>query len=214
MILAEQGAKELLGHKGIPVIPVQSVPSLEAAQTQAQAMGFPVVLKLSSARHSHKTEVGGVRLNLRNAAELESAFGDLARLREALDPAAAIIVEPMAAAAAEFFVGVQRHPDFGWVMTFGLGGIWLELMQDVSFRLLPASRKDFQEMLDELRSWPQLRKGFRHLPAVGVESLLDLMQLVAAFALEYPGLEEMDLNPVMAYADRALVVDARMVLSD
>jgi hypothetical protein len=214
MVLAEKEAKELLEQAGIPVVPVKTVSSPGEAETRAQVMGYPVVLKLSSSIHSHKTEIGGVRLNLQNAAELVNAYQDLAHLGRQLDPDAAIIIEPMAAAGAELFLGAQRHDDFGWVMTLGLGGIWLELIQDVAFRLLPAGRQDFREMLDELHSWPKLRDGFRHLPAVGAEPLVDLMERVAAFALSHPGLQEMDLNPVLGFPDRALVVDARMVLGD
>jgi acyl-CoA synthetase (NDP forming) len=93
----------------------------------------------------------------------------------------------------------------------GLGGIWLELVRDVSFRLLPATRQDFAAMLAELKSWPKLRAGFRHLPPLSDGIVVDLVERIAVFVLAHPEIAEMDLNPVTAYSDRALVVDARIV---
>jgi succinyl-CoA synthetase beta subunit len=214
MILAEYEAKRLLEESNIPVVPVRVVDSTDAARLEAERFGYPVVLKLCSAVHTHKTEVGGVILDIGDSEQLEQSMVKLSNLRDRLDPRAVIIVEPMAKSGAELFIGVQKHEKFGLVISLGLGGIWLELLQDVSFRLLPARRCDYREMLSELQAWPKLRSGFRHLPAVDETQLLDLIERVGAFASARPDLREMDLNPVMAYADRAVVVDARMVMVD
>lgn len=213
MILAEYEAKRLLEQAQIPVIPVKSVRSFDDAAIEAQAIGYPVVLKLSTAEFSHKTDIGGVFLNLRNRGELERAFAEVAELRDRLDPDGNIIIEAMADPGAEFFVGTQRHSSFGPVMSLGIGGVWLELFKDVSFRLLPATRVDFEDMLQELKAWPKLHEGFRHLAPVQAEPLVALMATVAAFVLEKTEIEEMDLNPIIVYADRALVVDARIVVA-
>jgi acyl-CoA synthetase (NDP forming) len=170
-----------------------------------------VALKFASPAFTHKTEIGGVRLNLRQPSEIEEAFGHLQKLRQDLDPSAAIILEPMAPTGVELFIGYQRHPAFGPVLSLGLGGIWLELVRDVSFRLLPATRQDFAAMLAELKSWPKLRAGFRHLPPLSDGIVVDLVERIAVFVLAHPEIAEMDLNPVTAYSDRALVVDARIV---
>ena len=214
MILAEYEAKDILERAGIPVVSARAVQSLERAVAEAEEMGFPVALKLSSAIYVHKTEIGGVLLNIGNVGELERAFAKLESLRERLDPAARIIVESMAPAGAEFFIGIQRHPAFGLLISFGPGGVWLELMEDVAFRLLPATRGDLQEMFQELRCWPKLRQGFRNLPPVDPEPLVDLMEQLGSFAVEWPVLMEMDLNPVIAGSEGAVVADARIVLRE
>lgn len=212
MILPEHEAKQLLQKAQIPVAPTTIIDSMENARTQAREIGYPVVLKLSTSRFSHKTDVGGVLLNITDDEAVHQAFTELTQLRERLDPAAAIIIEPMVSPGAELFIGFQRHPGFGPVISLGLGGVWLELVKDVAFRLLPAERYDFQEMLTELKSWPKLRDGFRHLPAVNADKVVDLMESIATFALEQPDTQEMDLNPVMVYSEHALVVDARIAM--
>jgi len=211
MILPEHEAKELLEKAHIPVVPTRTVDSFEEADTEARKMGYPVVMKLSSGRFSHKTDIGAVFLNIQDKPGLQKSYAELTGLRDKLDRQAAIIVEPMAPEGAEFFIGIQRHESFGLVMTMGLGGVWLELFKDVAFRLLPATRSDFREMLSELKGWPKLRAGFRNLPPVDSENMLQLMERVAEFILKRDEILEMDLNPIMAYPDRALVVDARMV---
>lgn len=212
MILPEHQANRLLSDAGIPMIPMKIVDSAKEAKAEAGSLGYPVVLKFSSSLHSHKTEVGGVFLNLANERNVENAYGELEKLREQLDRQAAIILEPMAPAGAEFFIGFQLHPQFGPVMSLGLGGISLELLQDVAFRLLPAGKADFEEMLFELKSWPKLHKGFRNLPPVNAIYLLNLMEKTAEIALSHPGVEELDLNPVVVRSDGAMVVDATIVL--
>ena len=214
MILAELEAKELLEKAGIPVVPTRAVSSLEQAVEEAKNMGYPVALKLSSALYVHKTEIGGVLLHIQNDAELERDFRKLEGIREKLDPAALIVVEPMAPAGAEFFIGIQRNPSFGLLISFGLGGVWLELIKDVAFRLLPATRSDLQEMFQELASWPKLQKGFRSLPPVAAEPLVDLMEQLGSLAVEWPVLMEMDLNPVIAGSTGPVVADARIVLRE
>lgn len=211
MILAEHEAKELLDKARIAVVPTRLVDSLEEAENESQKIGYPVVMKLSSGRFSHKTDIGGVFLNIQDKQELEKSYAKLTKLRDKLDKQAGVIVEPMAPAGAEFFIGIQRHESFGPVMSMGLGGVWLELLKDVTFRLLPATRSDYREMLTELKAWPKLKTGFRNLPPVDLENMLQLMERIGDFILQREDILEMDLNPIMAYADRALVVDARMV---
>lgn len=212
MILPEHDANRLLAEAGMPVVPMAIVKSPREAKREAGALGYPVALKLSSARHTHKSEIGGVALNLQNGGEVEKGFLRLDGLRERLDGDAKIILEPMAPEGAELFLGYQRHPQFGPVMSFGLGGIFLELTRDVAFRLLPARAADFEEMLEELGAWPRLKKGFRHLPPVGEGGVLRLMEQVADFALSRRDLRELDFNPVIARSEDVWLVDATIVL--
>jgi len=213
MILPEHEAKELLEKAQVPVIPTRIIDSLQDAEEAVEQMGYPLVLKLSTGRYSHKTDVGGVFLNIEDMPALLRAYDELTNLREKLDPEAVIIIEPMAPPGAEFFIGIQRHDSFGLVMSLGLGGVWLELIKDVSFRLLPAGRSDFKEMLSELKTWPKLRDGFRNLPPVNADHLIDLMEKVSELSLRQANMSEMDMNPVIAYADQAVVVDARIVMA-
>ncbi len=211
MILPEHESNRLLTDAGVPRIAMRVVNSREEAIESADRTGYPVVLKLSSSLYTHKTEVGGVVLHLKNEEDVESAFEKLEFLRNRLDPLASIILEPMAPAGAEFFVGYQRHPQFGPVISLGLGGVSLELLQDVAFRLLPAGVGDFSEMLAELKTWPKLNKGFRNLPPVDESLILTLLQSASCCVLSHPEIEELDLNPVIVHARGATVVDARIV---
>ncbi|MHC1742788.1 MAG: acetate--CoA ligase family protein [Syntrophobacteraceae bacterium] len=212
MILPEYEANRLLADAGLPMIPVKGVESVDEAKNAAAAFACPVVLKLSSSKHTHKTEIGGVCLNLTTTQDLTSAFQKLEALRRELDEEALIILEPMAESGSEFFIGFQRHPQFGPVLSFGLGGISLELFKDVAFRLLPARAADFREMLSELKSWPKMRDGFRSLPPVEEANVIDLLEKTAAFALDHPEVDELDLNPVIMTARGATIADAAIIL--
>lgn len=213
MILPEHAANRLLAEAGIPVIPLIVVDSPEAAKKEARGFGRPVALKFSSAKFPHKSEISGVYVNLAEDGEIEAAFIKLDGLRRRLDAEAKIIIEPMARAGAELFIGYQLHAQFGSVLSIGLGGIFLELTEDVAFRLLPAKECDFREMLAEVRSWPKLRAGFRNLPPADETHVLDLMRRVADFALSHPDLRELDLNPVVAGSDGTCVIDAMILLA-
>jgi succinyl-CoA synthetase beta subunit len=211
MILPEHEANRLLTGAGVPMIPARAVNSADEAKKEAADLGYPVVLKLSSSIHTHKTEIGGVLLNIADDRQLEDAFGKLEALREQLDRQATLILEPMAGSGAEFFIGFQRHRQFGPLLSFGLGGISLELFKDVAFRLLPARAADFREMLSELQSWPKMRGGFRNLPPVAEERVIHLLQQVADFVLAHPEIGELDLNPVIMGTRGATVADATII---
>lgn len=214
MVFPEHKAKQMLSKHGINVVPTEKIDSIMNLEASAEYFGFPVVLKLSSALYSHKTEVGGVIVGLKNYEELEKAYVRLEKLRKDLDPEADIIIEPMIKQGIEFFVGVKRHENFGLVMTFGLGGIFLELVKDVSFRLLPASLPDYAEMVTELKSWAKIESGFRDFPPVKLKDLVEVLDQVGNFAIQEPGIVEMDLNPITYSDGRYLVVDARIVKAD
>ncbi len=214
MILAEHEALQWLKEGGLPAVPARTVASLDAARTEARRLGYPVVLKLSSTRHTHKTEIGGVLLNLKDEADLADAYGRLEALRAAKDPTAKILLEPMAPRGIECFVGVQHHPQFGPVISTGLGGVWLELFSDVAFRLIPARTGDFLEMVRELQCWAKLEKGFRDLPALDPHRVARLLNDVADFVLQRPTIQELDLNPVIFTARESVVVDATIVVAD
>ncbi|HDM78696.1 MAG TPA: hypothetical protein ENG51_19880 [Deltaproteobacteria bacterium] len=211
MVFPEHEAKLMLRESGIDVVPTEKIDSIMNLEASAEYFGFPVVLKLSSSKYTHKTEIGGVIIGLENYEELERAYVKLDKLRRELDPEASVIIEPMIKPGFEFFIGVQRHENFDHVLSFGLGGVFLELIRDVSFRLLPASHADYTEMVEELKSWPKLRDGFRDFPPVNVNELVRMLDEVGNFAIRETGLQEMDLNPITYTDGKFLVVDARIV---
>jgi acyl-CoA synthetase (NDP forming) len=212
MILPEHEANRMLADAGMPMIAMREVKSAEDARMRAGDLGCPVALKLSSVLYSHKTEVGGVLLNLASEEDVGKAFEKLEKLRDSLDSRASIIMEPMAPTGTEFFIGFQLHPQFGPVMGLGLGGVWLELIQDVTFRLLPARMADFREMCAELKSWSKLQRGYRNLPPLDEGILTNLMEKTAEVALSHPEIVELDLNPVVVRSDGAIIVDARVLI--
>lgn len=214
MILPEHSANKLLADACIPVIPLIVIDSPEEGISEAHRLGQPVALKFSSAKFPHKSEIGGVYVNLSDAGDIEKAFNKLDGLRSRLDGEGKLILEPMAPVGAELFIGYQLHAQFGPVMSIGLGGIFLELTEDVAFRLLPAKECDFREMLGELHSWPKLRAGFRNLPPADERNILVLMQLVADFILSRPDIRELDLNPVVVSSDGPCIVDAMIVVDE
>ncbi len=214
MVLPEYEAKHLLSEKGIDVVPAEKIESLTNLEASGEYFGFPVVLKLSSSRYSHKTEIGGVILGIENYNDLEKAYVRLDDIRRRIDPDSSIIIEPMIRDGIEFFAGIKRHRNFGLVISFGLGGIFLELIKDVSFRLIPALSCDYAEMVSELKCWPKLKEGFRGYRPVEIEKVVDVLEKIGEFASAEPDLVEMDLNPITYTDGRFVVVDARIVKRD
>jgi acyl-CoA synthetase (NDP forming) len=163
-------------------------------------MGFPVVAKVASADITHKTDVGGVRLGLQDADAVGQAWDAIMASVEAKAPGARIdglLVERMAAAGGvETFVGVSRDPVFGHVLTFGLGGVYVEIFKDVARRLLPLQREEAHAMVREIRSFALL-DGARGRPKADVEALVDLLLAVSDFVGRHRAqIQELDLNPV------------------
>jgi acetyltransferase len=204
---------EFLESRGFACIFSRSADSPGKAVHLAHRIGFPVVLKINSPDILHKSDCGGVRLNLQSAPQLRAAYGKMMEDVRAKFPEARIsgvIVSAMAAPGLELLLGMNRDPQFGPVIMCGLGGIAVELLRDVSMRLLPITRKDAVEMLEELKGAPLLR-GFRGNPPIDRDAVVDGLLKLAAIALEYPEIDEIDLNPVLAYSEGMVVVDARII---
>lgn len=210
--LLEPEAKELCREHGIPVgkWEVASTPG-EAREASAR-LGFPVVLKIVSSDIVHKSDVGGVALNLREVKEVEDAFR---RMRSICDSGGyrfeGVLVEPMALPGVETIIGGKRDPQFGPVILFGLGGIFVEIFKDVAFRVAPLDRADAMEMISELRALPLL-KGARGRKAADLEALADSLLKVSDMMVKEEAIVELDLNPTLAYEKGCLVLDARVIL--
>ena len=215
-LLNEVEAKELLREAGVPATAATLAKTRDEAQSQATAMGYPVVLKVVSPDIAHKSDVGGVKLNLADTDAVGVAFDEIMTNSKAAEPNARIngvSVQEMAKQGTEVIVGMTTDPQFGPVMMFGLGGIMVEVLKDVSFRLVPLEAKDADQMMAEIKGRPIL-DGVRGQPAADLKALRETILKVSAFVEKHPEVSELDLNPVFAYPDGALAVDARIVLSE
>lgn len=215
-LLNEVEAKSLLKDAGVPVATTTLAATRAQAQAQAESAGYPVVLKVVSPDIAHKSDVGGVKLNLKDKDAVGAAFDEIvANSKKAVANAriAGVAVQHMAPQGTEVIVGMTTDAQFGPVMMFGLGGIMVEVLKDVSFRLVPLAEKDADQMINEIKGRPVL-EGVRGQPAADLKALRTTILKVSEFVQKHPEVRELDLNPVFAYPDGALAVDARIVVSE
>ncbi len=185
------------------------------AAAAAQATGFPVAVKLASATITHKSDIGGVILGARSAAAVRQAFRTIRQRLRALgrlDEMQGVQVQEMAPEGVEAIIGVTQDPSFGPLMMFGLGGIFVEVLKDVAFRIVPLEPRDARQMVREIKGFPVL-EGVRGQPPADLAALEGLILKLSEFVEAHPEIEELDLNPVFAYADGVIAVDARIVIS-
>jgi acetyl-CoA synthetase len=206
-MLNELASKQALQAFGLP-IPQGACVAAHAAAVTAQHIGFPVVVKAVSDTLAHKTEAGGVKLNLKSAAEVEAAVAAMAHLSERF------LVEAMASdAVAEIIVGISRDPQFGLALTLGAGGILVELLKDSKTLLLPVSDAEIRAALQGLKIWPLLN-GYRGKPAGDAEALVRAIAAIANYAQSNAGrLLELDVNPILVLPQGVLAVDALIHLT-
>jgi len=218
----KEGRRKLLEHEAFEVIRAYGIPAPETglAKTPEEAaeladkIGYPVVLKIVSPDISHKSDVGGVILNVNSKEEAVEAFNKIQENVKAKATGARIVgilVQKMAPKGLEVIIGGLRDNIFGPVVMFGIGGIFVEVLRDVSFRIAPLSEEDAIEMMKEIKA-SKLLEGYRGQPPVDKKSLAKIILGVARLLEENPEMESIDLNPVMAYPDKAIVVDARVIL--
>jgi acyl-CoA synthetase (NDP forming) len=213
--LTEVTAKELLSAEGIPTVPTRLARSPGEALRLARALGLPVALKVVSAQIIHKSDIGGVRLHLTSLSQVSKAYKDILATVQSRVPAALIdgvSVQPMAKPGVEVVLGLTRDRTFGPVIMFGLGGIFVEMLNDVAFRVVPLRMRDARAMLRDIRAFPTLQ-GSRGIPPTDLSALEDMLLKLSAVAERHPEIDAIDLNPVIAYPTGALAVDARILLS-
>jgi acetyl coenzyme A synthetase (ADP forming)-like protein len=212
--LSAEETREVLGAVRLPISDGGLARTADEAVEIANRVGFPVAVKLASRKLLHKTEVGGVRLNLRDPAAVRAAFDDMReRLRQEgqLDAMDGALVQPMVAGGVEVMVGVTQDPLFGPLIAFGLGGVMVEVLADVCFRVAPLTDRDAAEMPRSIRGI-RLLQGFRgHAPA-DIDAIQELLLRVSRLVEEVPEISEMDFNPVIALApgQGCRIVDARI----
>lgn len=211
---SEWEVRAALAAGGVPVAPARLVTSAEEAAAAASELGLPAVLKVASPDVTHKTEAGGVALDLRTAGDAAAAYEAVtASVRRAAPGARldGVLVSPMRTGGVELLVSVRRDPAWGPVLALGLGGVWVEVLADTALRLLPATREDVEEALGELRGAALLR-GARGRPPVSLRRVAEVAVAIAGVAEALgAGLDTLEVNPLWAAGDRVEVLDALVV---
>jgi acyl-CoA synthetase (NDP forming) len=213
-LLNEVEAKQVLAEAGVPVVPAKLARMRDEAAALAREAGFPVALKVVSPDIAHKSDVGGVKLGVADEGAVGAAFDEIMASAKRAQPDARIdgvSVQKMAAPGTEVIVGVNSDPQFGPVLMFGLGGVLVEVLEDVAFRIVPIEARDARHMVREIKGF-KLLEGYRGSPPADVAALESLLLKVSEFVDAHPEVAELDLNPVFAYKDRCLAVDARIVV--
>jgi acetyltransferase len=202
-----------LAREGIPVVPSRQASTEEEAVAAAREMGYPVAVKMNSPDVTHKSDVGGVILNVKDETGVRKAFRELAGVVSRLGARqGGVLVSAMAAWGHEIIVGVTRDLQFGHAVMFGMGGTLVEVLRDVSFRIVPFSGRDAAEMIAETRG-AKLLQGVRGGRPADVAALAQLLVQVSGLVSRHGEIDEMDLNPVIVHEKGLTVVDARVVLS-
>ncbi len=212
--LLETEAKELLREYGIPVPDFKLIKSEDEIVGLAKEINFPIVMKIVSPDIIHKTEAGGVKVGIKDEKEAKAAYQDIIyKVKKYKKEAkiSGVIAYSMIPQETEIIIGMMKDPHFGPVIMFGLGGIFVEILKDISFRILPLEERDAEEMISEIKGY-QILKGIRGETPKDVKSIRDVLMKISQLVMENPEIKEIDLNPVFVFNQGLQVVDARMIL--
>jgi acyl-CoA synthetase (NDP forming) len=221
MFVLEHEAKDIMKAYGIPIPAYDTAVTAEEAIEKSKAIGFPVVLKILSKDVLHKSDAGGVKINLKNEEEVRKAFNEIMENAKNygkekdidVDLSRGVFISDFADMGTEIIVGVTKDPQFGHALMAGLGGIFVEVLKDVSFRLIPFTENDAREMLKELKAY-KILEGIRGEPPRDIDSLVNVMLAVSKMIADNPEITELDCNPTFVYekGKGTLVVDARILI--
>lgn len=214
--LPEPEAHEILSAYGFPVLKSRLVQNAEEAIAAADDIGFPVALKIVSPHILHKVDVGGVKVNIQTKSDLKKAYKDLLISVKRNKPDAdvwGVFVQKMAEKGKEAIIGMNRDPHFGPILLFGLGGIYVELFKDVSFRIAPLRELGARRMIRQIRGY-KMFEGFRGEPPSDTESIQECLQRLSQLVIDCEDIDELDINPLIVYQEGngSVVVDARILL--
>ena len=212
--LLETEAKNVCAQYGIPITKFSIAKTDEEAVRIAKEIGYPVVMKILSPDVIHKFDVGGVVINLKTSKEVESAYKTILVSVKKHNPKARIVgvtVQEMAPESNEVIIGAIKDPQFGQTLMFGLGGIFVEILKDVTFRIAPITEQEAKEMITEVKAYPLLQ-GYRGTPPADTDSIVKILRATSKLVMDHPEIKELDLNPVMVYQKGAKTVDARIIL--
>jgi len=214
--LGEAAVRPLLSAYGIPLIPGSEALDAAHATRIAEEMGFPVVMKIVSPDILHKSDAGGIQINVKNRDAVRTAFQSIMDHARAYNPQArlmGVLVEKMAPKGQEVIVGMKRDPQFGPLIMFGMGGIYVELFTDVAFRVIPFDWKQAEMMVRETRAG-RLLAGYRGGKPADIGAVVDCIMRLAQLAIDFPQIEEVEINPLLVFeeGEGALALDARAIL--
>lgn len=216
--LSELESKQVLAAWDIPVNRTYLAKDIEEAIKAAREIHYPVVLKIASPDILHKSDARGVIVGISSEIELQQAFDKIINNAREYKPDAKILgvnIQEYLPPAREVIVGALQDQSFGATVMFGLGGVWVEVLKDISFRLAPLSLEDAKEMIQEIKGYPVLA-GIRGAPPADIEATAGLIQKVGQLAYEFPEIAELDINPVFVFdAGKGVIsADARIVLGE
>jgi len=211
-ILTEYESKNLLDELGIPVPSQKLTSSKDDTLSAAKEIGFPVVLKLMAEDIVHKSDTGAVKLNIKDEKEVGEAFDELMNIpsqKEKMISVQNMADEPI----TELIIGMTTDAQFGPALMFGIGGILVELLEDVSFRIAPITEYDAKEMIHEIKGFPIL-DGYRGKPKADINAIVETLMKISELVTKHEEINEMDLNPVFIYDKGLVCVDARIILKE
>jgi acetyl-CoA synthetase (ADP-forming) len=214
-LLSEVESKELLRSAGINVVEARLATNAKEAAAFATEAGFPVVMKIISPDIAHKSDVGGVVVGLQSASAVRKAYAEMMEQVQKKARKARIdgvSIQRQADAGTEVIIGGTTDPQFGPVLMFGLGGVFVEVLKDVAFRIVPIEQRDAHQMIREINGFPIL-EGVRGQKGADLKALERMLIQVSKFMWKHREIAELDLNPVFAYSKGAVAVDARIVLA-
>jgi len=212
--LLETEAKTVCMEYGIPVTKFQLAKNEVEAVKFAEEIGYPIVLKIVSPDIIHKSDVGGVVVGLKTAKDVRNAYKQIIgsiKKHKADAKIVGVLVQEMAPSSTEVIVGAIKDPQFGPAIMFGLGGIFVEVLKDVTFRVAPITDDEAREMITEVKAYPLL-KGYRNQPPADIEAIVQILLNTSRLVMEHQEIKELDLNPIMVYEKGAKTVDARIIL--
>ncbi len=213
--LLENEAQQICSFHHIPTPKSYVASSIRDAVSKANDIGFPVALKIVSPQILHKSDVGGVILNVKNEGELEVDYEKMLANVDKLEPPAkvlGVLIEKMMPPSTEVIIGGIRDSQFGPAVMFGIGGIFTEIYNDVSFRVAPIERIDARNLIHGLKG-SRLLEGARGKPTANLDSIMDVLISVSNLIVEHEAIRQLDLNPVIVYSDSVCAVDSRIIIS-
>jgi len=213
--LLETEAKELLKEYGIPVPDFKLIKSEDEIARLAKEINFPIVMKIVSPDIIHKTDAEGVKVGVKDEEEARMTYQEIISKAIKYNKKASIsgvIAYTMVPQGTEIIIGMMKDPHFGPVIMFGLGGIFVEVLKDISFRILPIEEIDAREMITEIKGY-EILKGARGNPPRDIRAIEEVLVKVSKLIMENPEINEIDLNPIFVFENGIQIVDARMILS-
>lgn len=215
-LLTEVEAKQVVKEAGIQVTDTRLAKDKAEARQIAKELGYPVVLKIVSPEIIHKSDIGGVKLGLTDDAAVGAAHDEIISAAKQAAPSAklhGVSVQAMAEPGTEIIIGMSKDPQFGPVLMFGLGGVLVEVLKDVAFRIVPLTDRDVKQMVREIKGFPVLQ-GYRGQDPANIAEIEQAILKLSNYVQQHEEIKELDLNPIFAYKDGLAAVDARIVLED